>query len=65
MAKKLRYARVAVGLLIDAGKPDQVLKVLRPAELQYLCDLCDALRDLRLCDDVFFDEDEDDAETDL
>ncbi len=44
--------------------PSKVVKILRPPELSYLCEICDELRTLRVCDDVFFDdeEDEEDAE---
>ena len=69
MAKKsaASLVRLAVRTMMTSGtKPANVIKVLRPPELAYLCDICDALRTLRICDDVFFDDEEaeDDAETD-
>ena len=68
MAKKAGVAlvRLAVRTLMTSGmKAGNVIKVLRPPELSYLCEICDELRALRICDDVFFeDEGEDeDAET--
>jgi hypothetical protein len=59
--------RLAVRTMMSSGtKASSVIKVLRPPELSYLCEICDELRALRICDDVFFeDEGEDeDAETD-
>ena len=46
--------------------PGRVIKTLRPRELTYLCDICEEIRVLRLCDDVFYDDEEgdEDAETD-
>ena len=69
MAKKTGAAmvRLAVRTMMTSGfKASNVIKVLRPPELAYMCEICDELRALRICDDVFFeDEGEDeDAETD-
>jgi hypothetical protein len=51
--------RLAVRTMMTTGtKPASVIKVLRPPELAYLCDICDELRSLRLCDDVFFEDEE-------
>lgn len=53
--------RLAVRTMMTSGaKGSSVIKVLRPPELAYLCDICDELRSLRLCDDVFFDDEEED-----
>jgi len=50
--------RQAMQLMMASGMvPARVIKTLRPRELTYLCDLCDEMRVLRLCDDVFFDDD--------
>lgn len=59
-------ARLAIRTLMSSGyAPSKVIKILRPPELSYLCEICDELRALRICDDVFFDdEDDEDAETD-
>jgi hypothetical protein len=48
-------------------KPKDVVKVLRPDELDYICEICDTLASMRLCDEAWYsDEDGDeDAETDL
>ena len=55
--------RLAVRTMMTSGtKAGSVIKVLRPPELAYLCDICDELRSLRLCDDVFFDDSEEDID---
>lgn len=66
-AKWDSVARLAIRTLMTSGvTPNRVIKVLRPPELAYLCDICDVLRTLRICDDVFFDDEgeDEDAETD-
>jgi hypothetical protein len=65
MAKSARatMAMLAIRSLQTSGMtPAQVIKALRPRELAYLCDVCDELRSLRICDDVFFEDDEDESE---
>ena len=62
MAKKsgASLVRLAVRTMMTSGaKGKSVLKVLRPPELAYLCEICDELRALRICDDVFFEDEED------
>lgn len=44
------------GVTRRRGGVKKLLKALRPQELTYLCEICDELRELRICDDVF-DED--------
>ncbi len=69
MAKKYPGAalRLAVRTMMASGmSPKGVIQTLRPPELTYLCEICDELRALRICDDVFFEDEEEDedAETD-
>lgn len=67
MAKKnANLVRLALRTLMPT-KPQDVVKVLRPDELDYICELCDVLASLRACDEAWYsDEDgENDAETDL
>lgn len=63
MTKRAKHTqsigRLAVRTLM-ATKPADLVKVLRPPELTYLCELCAELQSLRICDDVFFEDEEED-----
>lgn len=66
MAKRtagVTIVRQAIQLMMASGlQPGRVIKTLRPRELTYLCDLCDEMRVLRLCDDVFYEDEEEEDE---
>ena len=43
-------AQRAIAHLAAKLSPKGLLQVLRPAELDYLCEVCELLEELRLCD---------------
>lgn len=62
MAKRrANLVRLALRTLMQT-KVGEVVKVLRPEELDYLCELCDTLSSTRMCDEAWYsDEDEDEC----
>jgi hypothetical protein len=54
-----KLSRLAIGIASGVA-PKALIKRLRPAELEYLCELCSLLQELHLCDDDEFDFEEED-----
>ena len=60
--RKAALPQLVFELLRREVEPSDVLKVLRPKELTYLCELCSLLDELGACSDVEFPDDYEDNE---
>lgn len=50
--------RHLLAVIMTLASPEDIVRILRPPELKWLCQCCNVLEDLGLCSDILEEEEE-------